>query len=135
MEDTRGMRLDGVMVWVADVPATVAFYETAFGLELQMMDEEKTYAQMSTGETTLAFAAESAATVTGVRVRPHRPDQDPAAVQLAFVHDDVAAAYERAVAAGATAEVPLREKPWGQTLGYLRDNNGFLVELSSPAAW
>ena len=56
-------------------------------------------------------------------------------MQLAFVHDDVAAAYERAVAAGAGAAVPLTRKPWGQTLGYLRDNNGFLVELSSPAAW
>ncbi len=56
-------------------------------------------------------------------------------MQLAFVHDDVAGAFERAVAAGAVAEVPLVEKPWGQTLGYLPDNNGFLVELSSPAAW
>ena len=72
---------------------------------------------------------------TGLRVRPHRTGADPAAVQLAFVHDDVAAAFDRAVAAGAVAEVPLVEKPWGQTLGYLRDNNGFLVELSSPAAW
>ena len=113
----------------------MAFYETAFGLELQMMDEAKTYAQLGTGETTLASADESAATATGLDVRRHRPDEHPAAVQLAFVHDDVVAAYERAVAAGAVAEVPLVEKPWGQTLGYLRDNNGFLVELSSPAAW
>jgi lactoylglutathione lyase len=56
-------------------------------------------------------------------------------VQLAFVHDDVKSAYDRAVAAGAVAAVPLTQKPWGQTLGYLRDNNGFLVEMSSPAAW
>ena len=129
------MQLDGVMIWVADVPATVAFYEAAFGLEVAMTDEAKTYAQFRTGETTLAFAAESAAAGTGLRVRPHRPGDDPAAVQLAFVHDDVTAAYARAVEAGATAEVPPVEKPWGQTLGYLRDNNGFLVELSSPAAW
>ncbi len=80
-------------------------------------------------------AAETAGAATGLRVRPHRTADDPAAVQLAFVHDDVAGAFERAVAAGAVAEVPLVEKPWGQTLGYLPDNNGFLVELSSPAAW
>ena len=129
------MKLDGIMIWVADVPATVAFYEAAFGLEIQMMDDAKTYAQLSTGETTLALAAESAAAANGIAVRPHRPGEPPAAVQLAFVHDDVAAAYDRAVSAGAVAEVPLTEKPWGQTLGYLRDNNGFLVELSSPAAW
>ncbi len=129
------MKLDGVMIWVADVPATVAFYEAAFGLEVTMTDDATTYAQMKTGETTLAFAAESAAAGTGLAVRPHRPEEPPAAVQLAFVHDDVTAAYDRAVAAGAVAAVPLTQKPWGQTLGYLRDNNGFLVELSSPAAW
>lgn len=128
------MKLDGVMIWVSDVPATVAFYEAAFGLEVQMMDDAKTYAQMGTGETTLAFAAESAAAGTGIAIRPHR-NETPAAVQLAFVHDDVHAAYDRAVAAGAVAAVALTEKPWGQTLGYLRDNNGFLIELSSPAAW
>lgn len=113
----------------------MAFYEAAFGLEVTMVNDEKTYAQLATGDTTLAFAAEAAAAATGLRVRPHRTGDDPAAVQLAFVHDDVGEAFARAVAAGAVAEVPPVEKPWGQTLGYLRDNNGFLVELSSPAAW
>jgi uncharacterized glyoxalase superfamily protein PhnB len=129
------MRLDGVMIWVPDVAATVAFYEQAFGLTVQMTDESGSYAQMSTGETTLAFAAESAAAITGIEIHAHRPDQTPSAVQLALVADDVTAAYDAAVAAGAVAVVALSEKPWGQTLGYLRDNNGFLVELSSPAAW
>jgi uncharacterized glyoxalase superfamily protein PhnB len=113
----------------------VAFYERAFGLTVQMTDESGTYAQMSTGETTLAFAAESAAALTGIEIHTHRSEETPSAVQLAFVADDVTAAYDAAVAAGAVAVVPLSEKPWGQTLGYLRDNNGFLVELSSPAAW
>ena len=129
------MKLDGVMIWVPDVPATVAFYQAAFGLELQLMDDTKQYAQLGTGQTTLAFADEAAAASTGVSVRPHRPTVEAAAVQLAFVADDVRAAYQRAVDAGAVAEVPLVEKPWGQTLGYLRDNNGFLIEVSSPAAW
>jgi uncharacterized glyoxalase superfamily protein PhnB len=129
------VKLDGIMIWVRDVPATVAFYQAAFGLELQMMNDDKQYAQLTTGETTLSFADETAAKGTGVTVRPNRLDADAPAVQLAFVADDVEAAYQQAVAAGATAEVPLTTKPWGQTLGYVRDINGFLVELSSPAAW
>lgn len=56
-------------------------------------------------------------------------------VYLQDVVDDVEAAYDRAVAVGAVGVVPLTRKPWGQTLGYLRDNNGFLVEMSDPAAW
>ena len=129
------MKLDGVMLWVADVPATVAFYEDAFGLETTMVDESKQFAMMSTGDTTLQFASETAAAGTGVSPRPNRPDQPAAAWQLAFVVDDVAAAYQRAVDAGAVAEVPLVDKPWGQTLGYVRDLNGCLIELSSPSAW
>ena len=129
------MKLDGVMIWVQDVPATVAFYEQAFGLTVQMMDDSKQFAMMDTGETTLQFADERAAVSTGVSVRANRPGEQAAASQLAFVADDVRSAYDRAVAAGAVAEVALFEKPWGQTLGYLRDLNGYLVELSSPAAW
>ena len=129
------MKLDGVMIWVQDVPATVAFYEKAFGLTVQMMDENWRFAMMDTGETTLQFASEEAAAGTGVSVRPHRPSEQAAASQLAFVAEDVHAAYATAVAAGAVAEVEPVLKPWGQTLGYLRDLNGCLVELSSPSAW
>ena len=96
------MELDGIMIWVQDVPATVAFYEAAFGLERQMMDDARpSTPRWRTGATTLAFADERAAATTGITLRPHRRSDDPAAVQLAFVHDDVASAYERAVAAGA----------------------------------
>ena len=63
------------------------------------------------------FADERAADSTGVSVRPHRPDEQAAAQQLAFVAEDVRSAYDTAVAAGAVAEVPLTDKPWGQTLG------------------
>lgn len=129
------MKLDGVMIWVQDVPATAAFYEKAFGLTVQMMDDSKQFVMMDTGETTLQFADERAAVTTGVSVRANRPHEQAAASQLAFVADDVHAAYDKAVAAGAVAEVAPVQKPWGQTLGYLRDLNGCLVELSSPAAW
>ena len=129
------MKLDGVMIWVPDVPATAAFCKKAFGLTVQMMDDSKQFVMMDTGGTTLQFADERAAAATGVSVRANRPDEQAAASQLAFVADDVHAAYDRAVAAGAVAEVAPVQKPWGQTLGYLRDLNGCLVELSSPAAW
>ena len=46
-----------------------------------------------------------------------------------FVTDDVASAYKKALAAGAAKVTPPKEKPWGQTVAYVRDLNGFLVEL------
>jgi lactoylglutathione lyase len=45
------------------------------------------------------------------------------------VTDDVDAAYERALAAGATSAAEPDDKPWGQRIAYVRDLNGILVEL------
>ena len=43
--------------------------------------------------------------------------------------DDVAAAFARALESGATPVVEPVTKPWGQTVAYVRDLNGFFVEL------
>jgi uncharacterized glyoxalase superfamily protein PhnB len=48
------------------------------------------------------------------------------------VTDDVQAAFDKAVAAGAVVVTKPTKKPWGQIVGYVRDNNGFLVELCTP---
>jgi uncharacterized glyoxalase superfamily protein PhnB len=48
------------------------------------------------------------------------------------VTDDVEAAYEKAIAAGAISVAPPESKPWGQTVSYVREINGFLVGINSP---
>ena len=53
-------------------------------------------------------------------------------VEVAFTTGDVAAAYDKALAAGAKSVSKPEQKPWGQTVAYVRDNNGFLVELCTP---
>ena len=54
-------------------------------------------------------------------------------MELAFVVDDVAAACERAVSAGATLLMPAKAKPWGQIVAYLRGIEGTLIEVCTPA--
>jgi catechol 2,3-dioxygenase-like lactoylglutathione lyase family enzyme len=124
-------RLDGLMLWVADVPASVDFYEKAFGLERAWVRDEGDYAQMSTGETTLQFAVETAAPTSGVDIRLNRADGPAAGMQLSLVVDDVPAAFDQAVNAGAIAVADPVTKPWGQVVAYVRDPDGVLVELSN----
>lgn len=126
------MKLGYVILYVQDVPATVAFYEKAFGLQRRFLHESNTYAEMETGATALAFAVESLAKENGLTVRPNRVKEDAAAVEVALVTPDVQAAYERAVKAGAQAAQPPKQKPWGQTVAYVRDLDGVLVELCTP---
>lgn len=126
------MKLGYVIHYVPDVAATVAFYEAAFGLQRRFADESGTYAELETGATALAFAAEEMVAEQGATFRRLRPGEPPPAIEIGLVAADVRAAYTRAVAAGAVPLLPPREKPWGQLVGYVRDLNGALVEICSP---
>jgi lactoylglutathione lyase len=44
----------------------------------------------------------------------------------------VETAFKRAIAAGAIEVARPARKPWGQTVSYVRDPNGLLVEICSP---
>ncbi len=125
------MRFGYVIVYAPDVLACVEFYERAFGLARRFVHDSGQYAEMETGETALAFAAEALVSATGRTFRPNRRDGEPAGVEVALVADDVQGAFERAVREGASSDVPPHETPWGQTVAYVRDANGFLVELCS----
>ena len=127
------MKLGYVLLYVEDVPKTVAFYEKAFGLECQMV-HEMGYAEMKTGDTALGFVAHAAAETLGHSYRRTRSDETPPGVEIAFVDDDVDAAYAKALEAGAAAVSAPEAKPWGQTVSYVRDLDGFLVEICSPVA-
>src|SRR5215471_6484577 len=105
------MRLGYVILYVPDVEATVAFYESAFGLRRRFVHESG-YGELETGATALAFASEALSASNGVRFRASRPDDElSSAVEIAFVMDDPQAAFERAVRAGAAPVKEASQKP------------------------
>jgi lactoylglutathione lyase len=126
------MKLGYVILYVPDVAASVAFYEKAFGLARRFVHESGEYAEMETGGTALAFASETVAKENGVVFRLSRSNDDAPAVEIALTTDDPNAAFARAIEAGATSVRAPAVKPWGQTVGYVRDANGFVVELCTP---
>jgi hypothetical protein len=64
----------------------------------------------------------------GGHVSAHASEK-PLGVEIALVTDDVAAAHAKAVQAGARALAVPVQKPWGQTVSYVRCPDGTLVEL------
>jgi catechol 2,3-dioxygenase-like lactoylglutathione lyase family enzyme len=122
-----------VIVYVPDVDRTVAFYERAFGLQRRFVHPSGQYAEMETGATALAFANE-AYTPSREAFEQNRPERKAAGAEVAFVVGDVPAAVERACTCGAVQVVAPTVKPWGQTIAYVRDLNGFLVELCTAMA-
>ncbi len=127
------MKLGYLIVYVRDVVATVAFYERAFGLVCRFRHETQ-YAEMETGTTALAFVDEAFVATSGVTFRLNRTTDTAAGVEIGLCADDVNAAFDTAIAAGATGVIAPQRKPWGQTVSYVRDCNGVLVEICSPIA-
>lgn len=120
------MELGAVIVYVEDVAGAVAFCQRAYDLEPGAVSSED-YAELRAGSSSLvAFAARSF-------VEGNLPGHGhaPAGFELVLVADDVQAAFDRAVAAGAEAVAAPAEKPWGQIVSYVSGPEGLLVELCS----
>lgn len=128
------MRLGYVLLYVPDVAKAVAFYEHAFDMTLRFQHESGSYAEMETGTTALGFVDEGLAGSHGFPFRPTRSRDDPPSMEIGLVCADVPAAFAHAVEAGALAAMPPCEMPWGQTVAYVRDLNGYLVEFCTPMA-
>jgi catechol 2,3-dioxygenase-like lactoylglutathione lyase family enzyme len=128
------MKLGYTILYVHDVPRAVAFYEDAFGLGRRFVHEAGMYAEMDTGATTLAFASNGLAKSNlPCGFRQNHPGSPPAGFEVAFITADVQAAYSRALAAGAIPVAPPTTKSWGQTVAFVRDQDGIVVELCSPS--
>ena len=126
------MQFGYTILYVDDVASTLDFYGKAFALPTRMLHESGGYGELETGATALAFASRALLREMGKNPRP--PALAAPTSEIALVTDDVAAAVKRAVDAGATLVHAPMDMPWGQTIAYVGDPNGFLVELCTPVA-
>jgi len=126
------MKYGYTILYVDDVLKTVEFYEKSLGLKRRFLHESLTYAEMETGTTRLAFSQKQMARDNGLDFGQLGKQSAPAAFEVAFVTPDVAAAFAAALQNGATELKKPTQKPWGQTVAYVKDCNGFLVEICSP---
>ena len=125
------MKLGYTIIYVPDVQQAVEFYERCFGLACRSLVETGDYAEMETGTTALSFAAETLISQMIDSYHRNSLQAPPAGIEIVFVTDDVQSAYEQAVQNGAVVVAEPALKPWGQTVSYVRDLNGVLVEIAS----
>jgi catechol 2,3-dioxygenase-like lactoylglutathione lyase family enzyme len=127
------MKLGYTLLYVADVKRTLEFWERAFGLRRAFLNDTATFGALDTGPTTLGFVAHGFVrdNIPG-GFRAAQKDEAPPPFEVGLTTDDVPAALERALAAGAHPVLAPTKKPWGQTVAYVRDCDGNLVELCTP---
>ena len=126
------MQFGYTILYVDDVASTLDFYGRAFGLPTRYTHESGSYGELETGATALAFVSHTLLRQIGKTPQP--PVLAAPTGEIALVTDDVAAATERAVAAGARLVSEPQDMPWGQTIAYVGDCNGFLVEICTPVS-
>ncbi|TAE88299.1 MAG: VOC family protein [Bacteroidetes bacterium] len=127
------VKLGYAILYVSDVTKSITFYENAFGFERKFITPENDYGELETGQTTIAFASKGLAN-TNLKngFIESNLNQQPFATELGLVTNQVDETVERAVQNGATILEESKQKPWGQTVAYIRDIDGFLLEICSP---
>ena len=126
------MKLGYTLLYVSDVEKTMDFYAKAFALKKGFFHESKTYGEMVTGDTKLGFVSHELASSHGFEYKKASLKKKSPGFEIGFVTTEVQKAYDKALRAGAMEVLSPKEKPWGQVVSYVRDCNGFLVEICSP---
>lgn len=130
------MKYGYTIFYVENVEATINFYEKAFGFDRKFVTPENDYGELSTGETTIAFASiELGKSNFKKGFEKIENNEKPIGMEMAFVTEEIEADFQKALSVGATEFEKIAEKPWGQKVGYLKDNNGILIELCTPVKY
>jgi lactoylglutathione lyase len=121
------------ILYVQDVMKALEFYEKAFGFTRKFITPGNDYGELLVGETTLSFASTTLAksnledgfTESSLTNKPF-------GIEIGFTTDNVEETVKSATNAGATIVENPKTKPWGQVVAYLRDLDGFLIEICTP---
>jgi catechol 2,3-dioxygenase-like lactoylglutathione lyase family enzyme len=119
--------LDYTVLIVAELDRSLDFYVNLLGLPLN--HRSGGYAQLRTGSTRLSLFTREALERT-LRKPLQAPSDDAPGFELAFLVENVDEAFDELVAKGARAEQAPMDRFWGQRTAYLRDPDGYLVELT-----
>lgn len=119
--------------YVKDVTKTLKFYEKAFGFKKKFITPGNEYGELDTGNTTLSFAKTTLAKSNLKKgFIESSVSKKPFGMEIGLTTSDVDKAVKVAVKAGAKLVEAPKTKPWGQTIAYVRDINGFLIEICTP---
>lgn len=121
------------ILYVSNVTRSIEFYEQAFGFERKFITPENDYGELLSGETTISFVSKELANSNLKNgFIESSPSDKPFGIELALVTDNVQAIVDKAIALGGLLTEQPIQKPWGQTVAYIRDIDGFLLEICTP---
>jgi catechol 2,3-dioxygenase-like lactoylglutathione lyase family enzyme len=124
-------RLSNIIYYVKDVAKTIAFYEKAFNIPRAFIDPTGHYGQLETGATALGFASWELAKQNLPEKFKAISSKELPGCEISFTTNDIHRSLNHAINEGAELVASPAEKPWGQTIAYVRDFNGILIEIAT----
>lgn len=120
----------GAILAVADVERSLAFYRDHLGFAVEAVFDDPPYASLSRAGMRLSLAEQGHAADDRPGVMMAAPD-DPshAAVVLVLEVADARSIHTQLQARGVESLAPPYSPPWGGCRFFIRDPDGFLVEI------
>ncbi len=127
------MNFSYTILYVENVSTQMSFYKQAFGFTQKLLTPEEDYGELNTGATVLAFGKhELTESNLSEGYLKSSPKSKPFGIEIGITTQNVDAAIEKVIQAGGTLYEPKQTKPWGQEVAYVRDPEGFLIEICTP---
>ena len=121
------------ILYVKDVEKSLTFYEKAFAFSRKFITPDNSYGELLTGDTTLSFAATTLAkTNLAEGFIESNLTEKPFGIEIGFTTENVEETLQNAIEAGGIITSEPKTKPWGQVVAYVRDLDGFLIEICTP---
>lgn len=123
------------VLYVQDVTKSIEFYEKAFGFTRKFDVPDNDYGEILVGNTTLSFASILVAnSIFKDGFTESSLKNKPFGIEIGFSTDNVEKTLQSAINAGAILLENPKTNDWGQVVAYVRDIDGFIIEICTPLA-
>ena len=126
------MRLDGVGLFVDDMPAMIRFYRDVLGFEIAEAEDAVNVYLIKDGTLIMLYERKNFENMTSRKYEYLRGLNGHFEIALYVdTFEEVDREYERIVAQGGRSVLEPTTEPWGQRTCYIADPEGNLIEIGS----
>ena len=126
------MRLDGVGLFVDDMPAMIRFYRDVLGFEITEAEDAVNVYLIKDGTLFMLYERKNFENMTSRKYEYLRGLNGHFEIALYVdTFEEVDREYERIIAQGGRSVLEPTTEPWGQRTCYIADPEGNLIEIGS----
>lgn len=126
------MKLDGLGLFVNDMPTMVRFYRDVLGFEITVDENAENVYLIKDGTLFMLYERKNFEKMTSRKYEYLKGVNGHFEIALYVdTFEEVDKAYNDAVSKGAVSILPPENEPWGQRTRYIADPEGNLIEIGS----